>query len=37
MLDRIVAFFEDHLVLFLIILLIVMGLISGLTGEMHHV
>lgn len=37
MLNRILAWMENHLLLTLIIFLIIMGFMSGLTGEMHHI
>lgn len=37
MFDKIVLFCEDHPVVCLAIILIITGLLSGLTGEMHHI
>lgn len=37
MFDRIIVFFEDHPMTLLAIIFIIAALLSGLTGEMHHI
>ena len=37
MFDKIIAYFEDHMGIFLLLMFVVLGVLSGLTGEMHHI